>query len=111
MHFIAGAYSVRMEIGGLRPHADMFLLHALNASGPAALEPLIRALSWLGDCLRIPFRRRAGDVSNPRPWFLAAPALAIGPPVSAALTAGLKAIAALVSASGFFMRQMLGERP
>lgn len=85
----------------MRPEADIFAFLAVNAAGPALLEPLMQALSWLGDYWRIPLycalllaiallRRRQGDAPAARRWLLAALGLALGLPVSASLTAGLK---------------------
>lgn len=90
----------------MRPQADVSLLLAVNASGPASLEPLMQALSWLGDYWRIPLYaavslvialvcRRNGNQQAATSWLLAALGTALALPLSASLTAWLKeAIAA-----------------
>lgn len=86
--------------------ADVLLFRAINGAGPAALEPLMHALSWLGDYWRLPLyagvltivaawcarRQRTGAASASA---AAALRLVIGVAIAAPVTATLKQALAL----------------
>ncbi len=81
--------------------ADIELLRTLNAAGSEALEPVMLALSWLGDYWRLPLYaagllaialviRRRDERAGARPSMMAAGNLVIAFAIAAPLTAALK---------------------
>ena len=87
-------------MSAIRP-AEIALFHALNAAGPAALEPVMHALSWLGHYARAPVYatglmliavafRRYGRQAAAQASAAAAYTLLIGFAIAVPLTAALK---------------------
>ena len=86
--------------------ADIDLLRAVNGAGPELLEPVMLALSWLGDYWRLPLYaaclaaialviQRRGQRAAARVVMMTAGILAVAFAVAAPLTAALKQAFAL----------------